>query len=70
MPQEMTMMSYNGMEAIKRLGLAKLHISIIWRAPSEIYKAKSAATIRDNNKLAWKPQELLNDEQYDIRSAH
>jgi hypothetical protein len=63
-------MSYNDMEAIKRLGLAKLHISIIWRAPSKINKAKSTATICDNNKLAWKPQELLNDEQYDIRSAH
>jgi hypothetical protein len=66
----MTMMSYNGMEAIKRLGLAKLHISIIWQAPSKINKAKSAATICDNNKLVWKPQKVLNDEQYDIRSAH
>jgi hypothetical protein len=63
-------MSYNDMEAIKHLGLAKLHISIIWRAPSKICKAKGAATICDNNKLAWMPQELLNDEQYDIRSAH
>jgi hypothetical protein len=65
----MTMMSYNSMDAIKRLGLAILHIIIMWRAPSKINKAKSAATICDNIKLAWKPRELLNDEQYDIRSA-
>jgi hypothetical protein len=64
MPQWMTMMSYNGMEAIKRLGLAKLHISIIWRAPSKINKVKSAARKCDNNKSTWKPQELLHDDQY------
>jgi hypothetical protein len=58
MPQQMTKMSYNGMEASKRLGLAKLHISIIWRAPGKINRVKSVARECDNNKMAWKPQEL------------
>ena len=54
-----------GMEASKRLGLAKLHISIIWQAPGTINKAKSAAPECDNNnKSVQKPQELLHDEQY------
>jgi hypothetical protein len=65
----MTMMSYNGMKAIKRLGLAKLHVSIIWRAPIEINKVKSAAIECNNDKLAWKPQELLYDEQYGYEAA-
>jgi hypothetical protein len=63
------MMSYNGMEAIKRLGLAKLHISIIWRAPDKINRAKSAAIECNNDKPAWKLQELLHDEQYGYEAA-
>jgi hypothetical protein len=46
------------------VGLAKLHISIIWRAPDKINRAKSAAIECNNDKPAWKPQELLHDEQY------
>jgi hypothetical protein len=65
----MTMMSYNGMEASKRLGLAKLRISIIWRAPDKINRAKSAAIERNNDKSARKPQELLHDEQYSYEAA-
>jgi hypothetical protein len=65
----MTMMSYNGMEAIKRLGLAKLHISIIWRAPTEINQVKSTAIECNNDKPAWNPQELLHDEQYGYEAA-
>jgi hypothetical protein len=48
------------MEAIKRLGLAKLHISIIWRAPIEINKAKSVAIECNNDKSAWNLQELMS----------
>jgi hypothetical protein len=57
------------MEAIKRLGLAKLHKSIIWQAPIEIDRAKSAAIQCNNDKSAWKPQELLHDEQYGYEAA-
>ena len=63
------MMSYDGMEASKRLGLARLHISIIWRAPEKINRAKSAAIECNNDKSAWKPQELLHDEQYGYEAA-
>jgi hypothetical protein len=65
----MTMMSHDDMEASKRLGLAKLHISIIWRAPDKIYRAKSAAIECNNDKSAWKPQEVLHDEQYGYEAA-
>jgi hypothetical protein len=65
----MTMMSYDGMEASKRLGLAKLHMSIIWRAPDKINRAKSAAVKCNNDKSAWKPQELLQDEAYGYEAA-
>jgi hypothetical protein len=65
----MTMMSYDGMEASKRLGLAKIHISIIWRARDEINRAKSAAIECNNDKSAWKPQEVLHDEQYGYEAA-
>jgi hypothetical protein len=57
-------------EASKRLGLAKLHISIIWRAPDKINRAKRAANECNNDKLAWKPQELLHDEQYGCEAAY
>jgi hypothetical protein len=65
----MTMISYDGVEASKRLGLTKLHISIIWRAPDKINRAKSAAIECNNDKSAWKPQELLHDEQYGYEAA-
>jgi hypothetical protein len=65
----MTMMSYDGIEASKRLGLAKLHMSIIWRAPDKINRAKSAVIKCNNDKSAWKAPELLHDEQYGYEAA-
>jgi hypothetical protein len=68
-PNECQWMSYDGMEASKRLGLAKLHISIILRAPDKINRAKSAAIECNDDKAAWKLQELLHDEQYGYEAA-